>query len=263
MTRIDCREISDEAVDQSEAVRRAYDSIVKNGYVVLDHVIDAQKAAALNDEFCTRYHNYFQNSELPDTMKVGNKRYLMTLELSGGFADVEVYANRFIVAVAQLALGGDAVLESFGAVVSLPGAKQQHIHRDGPLLFDAGISPILPCHALTVAMPLIDMNENHGCTAIWSGSHRWKERNEEVPPVAPEIPAGSCALWDFRLYHGGTPNQSDRVRPLVYGTFARRWYQDPNNFPKKGLRRLAYTQEFLDGVPESRRNLFYHVLKPD
>ena len=253
MTRIDCRQIAGDSLAESEQIRLAYDSVVKNGYVVLDHVIDPAKAASLDGEFRARYHNYLQNAELPDTLKVGNKRYLMTVDLAGGFADTAIYANPFVVAVAKLALGEDAILESFGAVVSHAGAKQQHIHRDGPLLFDAGISPILPCHALTLVMPLVDMNETRGSTALWPGSHRWKERNEEVPPIAPDIPAGSCVLWDFRLYHGGTANGSEDIRPIIYATYARRWYQDPNNFSKKALQRLIYSQNFLDGVPEDRR----------
>ena len=261
MTRIDCRQIADTAAP-SEQMRAAYESIVKNGYVVLDHVIDASKAEALNSEFRTRYESYLQDSEQPDTMKVGNKRYLMAVDLSGGFADCEVYANRFVVAVARMALGEDAILESYGAVVSLAGAQQQHIHRDGPVLFDAGISPILPCHALTLAMPLIDMNDMQGTTALWPGSHRWKERNEEVKPIAPDVQAGSCMLWDFRLYHGGTANRSQEHRPMVYATYARRWYQDPSNFSKKGLHRLLYSPQFLAGIPEERRSLFCHVLKP-
>ncbi len=246
----------------SDSVRAAYESIVKNGYVVLDHVIEPDKARALNGEFRERYAAYLQDGEQADTMKVGNKRYLMAVDLSGGFADCEIYANRFVLAVARMALDEDAILESFGAVVSLAGAQQQHIHRDGPLLFDAGISPILPCHALTLAMPLVDMNEMQGSTALWPCSHRWKERNEEVKPIAPDVAAGSCVLWDFRLYHGGTANRSQEPRPMVYATYARRWYQDPNNFSKKGLHRLLYGPQFLAGVPEDRRSLFFHVLKP-
>ncbi len=262
MTRIDCRQIAaDATIAQSEQVRLAYESLIKNGYVVLDHVVDAGTAARLNQEFRARYHNYLQDSELPDTMKVGNKRYLMTLDLSGGFADPAIYANPVIVAIARMALDSNAILESFGAVVSLAGAQQQHIHRDSTLLFDAAIAPILPAHALTLAMPLIDMNEHHGTTALWPRSHRWKERDESVPPIAPDVPAGSCILWDFRLFHGGTANRSDQHRPMIYGTFARRWYQDPGNFTKKGLQRLSYPQDFLDGVPEDRRSLFYHVFR--
>jgi ectoine hydroxylase-related dioxygenase (phytanoyl-CoA dioxygenase family) len=260
MTRIDCREIGDD-VQKSEQVRLACESIVKNGYVVLDHVISPQKAAALNAEFRAHYDNYMiAEGELPDTLKVGNKRYLLTIELAGGFADRDIWANPVVVAVVQQVLGIEVILESFGAVVSQPGARQQHIHRDGPLLFDAAIAPILPCHALTFALPMIDMNQSHGSTALWPGSHRWKDRNEDIPPIAPDIPMGSCALWDFRLYHGGTPNQSEVHRPMVYATYARRWYQDPRNFNKKTIKRLIYSPQFLEGVPEEARGLLYHQM---
>lgn len=261
MTRIDCRQIPGDDLAESEHIRRAYNAVVKDGYVVMDHVIPEQKVAALNAEFRARYHNYLQDSELADTLKIGNRRYLMPLDLSGGFADCLVYANPYVCAVAKLALGWDAILESFGAVVSLAGAGQQHIHRDGPLLFDVAIAPILPAHALTLAMPLIDMNDRHGTTALWPASHRWKERNEDVPPIAPDVPAGSCILWDFRLFHGGTENRSEQHRPMIYSTYSRRWYQDPTNFAKKTLPRLSFPQEFLESVPEDRRSLFYHLLK--
>ena len=263
MTRIDCRQISGDALADAAEIRRAYDCVVKEGFVVLEHIVAKDKIAALNLEFRARYGNYFEDRELADTLKIGNKRYMTSVGLQGGFADCEIYANPYVGAVARLALGSDAVLESFGAVVSLAGAKRQHIHRDGPLLFDASISPILPAHALTVAMPLIDMNEHHGTTALWPGSHRWKERNEEVSPIIPEIPTGSCVLWDFRLFHGGTENRSDQHRPMIYSTYSRRWYQDPANFSKKALPRLTYDEAFLRSVPEDRRSFFYHVMKAD
>jgi ectoine hydroxylase-related dioxygenase (phytanoyl-CoA dioxygenase family) len=261
MTRIDCRQISGDDSAESEQIRLAYDAVVKDGYVVLDHVVPQQKIAALDGEFRARYHNYLQDSELADTLKIGHRRYMMPLNLSGGFADCLVYANPFVSAVAKLTLGWNAILESFGAVVSLAGAQRQHIHRDGPFLFDAAIAPMLPAHALTFAMPLIDMNDSHGTTALWPASHRWKDRNEDVPPVVPDVPAGSCILWDFRLFHGGTENRSEQHRPMIYGTYSRRWYQDPTNFSKKALPRLSFPEEFLESVPADRRSLFYHLLK--
>ena len=261
MTRIDCRQISVDDLAESAQIRLAHDAVVKDGYVVMDHVVPEQKIAALNAEFRARYHNYLQDSELADTLKIGHRRSMTPLDLSGGFADCLIYANPYVSAVAKLALGWDAVLESFGAVVALAGAQQQHIHRDGPLLFDTIISPILPAYALTLAMPLIDMNDSHGTTALWPASHRWRERNEEVPPIAPDVPAGSCILWDFRLFHGGTENRSEQHRPMIYSTYSRRWYQDPTNFHKKALPRLSLTQDFLESVPADRRSLFYHLLK--
>ena len=264
MTRIDCRDLCDKGpagkdLNDAPAIKDAYDTLVKEGYVVLDNVVDPHRIERLNAEFTARYHNYFQNAELADTIKVGNMRYMIPVEFSGGFADPQIYANPAVVAVARMALDTNLVLESYGAVISLAGSQQQHIHRDGLPLFDSAISPMLPAHALTFVMPLIDMNEEHGTTALWPTSHRWKVRNESVPPIAPDVPAGSCLMWDFRLFHGGTPNRSARHRPILYSTYARRWYQDPSNFEKTTQRRLIYDQHFLGSVPEACRDLFSHL----
>lgn len=265
MTRIDFRGLmtahqAGTDLTEIEPIRAAFESLTKDGYAVLDHVVAPDKIAVLRREFESRYRRYFQDNELEDTLEVGNRRYMVPVELAGPFADPDIYANAAVVAVARHALDITAVLESFGAVISLSDAKQQHIHRDGPVLFDSAISAMLPAHALTFVLPLIDMNEEHGTTALWPGSHRWRKRDESVPPIAPEVPAGSCLMWDFRLYHGGTPNRSTAPRPILYSTYARRWYQDPRNFEKPTQRRLVYDQAFVRSVPEPHRPLFDHLL---
>jgi ectoine hydroxylase-related dioxygenase (phytanoyl-CoA dioxygenase family) len=66
-------------------------------------------------------------------------------------------------------------------------------------------------------------------------------------------------LWDYRTFHSGTPNRSDQVRPMVYATYARRWYQDPVNFRKETLQRLVFEPDFLTDLPDDLRPLFAHA----
>ena len=139
MMRFDCRGLSTEDLAKSEQVQQAYNCLVKNGYAILDHVLPEDKVRDMNLEFNRRYTKYLQNQELEDTRKVGNRRFMVPIDLSGAFGDPLVYAHPFVVAVVRKALDLDAILESFGAVISLPGARAQHIHRDGRLLFDAAI----------------------------------------------------------------------------------------------------------------------------
>ena len=262
MTRIDCRQISGDDLAGSEQIRLAFDSLTKNGFAILDHVLPEDRVRTLGAEFAASYDRYMHDSEFDDTLKVGNKRYMIPVALAGGFGDPQVYANPFVVAVARYALEQDVILESFGAVVSLAGSRQQHIHRDGRLLFDSAISTMLPAHALTFVLPLVEMNDTNGTTAVWPGSHRWKVRNEEVPPVPLQVPVGSCVLWDYRLYHGGTSNSSEAPRPILYGTYARHWFRDSRNFEKAEQRHLAYGDGFLATVPDDRRSLFAHLIVP-
>ena len=45
------------------------------------------------------------------------------------------------------------------------------------------------------------MNEVHGTTALWLGSHRDQKSiaYDEEEGIEPVVREGSCMLWDFRL----------------------------------------------------------------
>ncbi|MDP1964381.1 MAG: phytanoyl-CoA dioxygenase family protein, partial [Reyranella sp.] len=99
----------------------------------------------------------------------------------------------------------------------------------------------------------------YGTTALFPRSHRWKGFDDKTSPQAPVVPIGSCIIWDFRRYHRGLPNRSDQPRPLLYATYARRWYQDPHNFSKATQRRLSFDPVFFERLSDDRRRLFSHV----
>jgi hypothetical protein len=259
MIRIDCQGLSGDGLSGSEQVRQAYDCLVRNGYAILDRLLPEATMKALQGAFADVAGRLLNEPLQGEALEVGDRRNLFALPFTGAFADPLVWANPVIVALARLALADEAVLESYGVVVSLPGAERQHFHRDGPALFDSAISPVLPAHALTVAYPLVEMNETSGTTALWPGSHRWKKADKDAPSFAPVVPPGSAMLWDFRTYHSGTANNSAQPRPLITATFARRWYQDPVNFERGGRRRLALDEAFLAGVPARSRSLFAHL----
>ena len=258
MIRIDCRNVSGEPA-KSEQVRLAHDCLVRNGYAILDHVFPEDKIRALNLEFNEHYARFREDREFEDTVEVGAGRFLVSIDLAGGFGDPFIYANPLVVALVRETLEPDAILEAYGAIVSLPGAVDQEIHRDSPLLFSNEIAPLLPAHALNFGVPLIEMNELHGTTALYPRSHRWKGYDKQPQPELPVVPIGSCILWDFRLFHGGTSNRSNMPRPLLYSTFARRWYQDPVNFSKATQRRLTFEPAFFQNLSDDRRQLFSHI----
>lgn len=259
MIRIDCRGVSTDDLANATEIRAAHDCFIRHGYAILDNVVSEERTRELLAEFNERYAQYLHDQEAADSLAVGARRFMFPLRFSGGFGDPLVYANPFVVALVRAVLDPDAILEAFGAIVSLSGSEVQHIHRDGPHLFSSEISTLLPAHALTFALPLVAMNDVHGTTALWPGSHRWKALNEGILPEHPTIEPGSCMLWDFRLFHSGTENRSERPRPMVYATYARRWYQDPVNFKKEALQRLVFDPGFLQSVPEDMRPLFAHV----
>lgn len=259
MIRIDCRGVSTDGLADSEEIHAARDCFTRHGYVILDRIVPEARVNALHAEFNERYAHFLQDRETEESLEVGQRRFMVPVHFSGGFGDPLIFANPYVVALVRQLLGHNAILEAYGAINSLSGAEAQHVHRDGTMLFGTDLAPLLPAHALTFALPLIEMNELHGTTAIWPDSHRWKEENSQVPPEIPVIPVGSCLLWDFRLLHSGTVNRSDRHRPMVYATYARHWYRDALNFQKNTQKRLVFTPDFFDSIPEDTRVLLSHA----
>ena len=72
--------------------------------------------------------------------------------------------------------------------------------------------------------PLVDVSEANGSTELVPESHR--SDMEPLPSVVMDLPAGSALLFDYRLYHRAIPNRSQEVRPILYATVARDWFED-------------------------------------
>lgn len=258
MIRIDFSGVPTEGLAQSKEIEAAFNGFTREGYVILDNILPQETVRALHAEFLERYKDQIRNQETADSQEVGAGRFMIPLHFSGGLGAAQVFANPYVIALVREILDEAAIIDAFGAILSLSGAEKQHIHHDGPILFHSEISRLLPAYAMTFALPLVEMNEISGTTALWPGSHR-RGNHEGAEPETPTIPLGCGVMWDFRTYHGGMANRSDRLRPMVYATYARNWYRDPVNFQKKTLQRLVFEPDFLGRVPKDLRRLFAHV----
>jgi hypothetical protein len=200
-------------------------------------------------------------------------RYAAVLPFEGPFLDRKFYANPLLAGMIASLLGADHCIGSLEAVVSEPLSGRQHQHIDGPIRFDRVIGgarrryrgdlSALPPFAVTLCVPLCDVDEENGPTAIWAGSHRAALRAR--PPgeraIAREFREehmvgefGRSFLFDFRSFHGGLPNYSREPRPLLMFVFTRSWYRDPNLadvFPS-----VVIAKRDLARVPEAQRRLF-------
>jgi hypothetical protein len=212
----------------------------EQGCVLLRGLFAPDRIDALHREFRTQYgvHDAPAMAALAardgpnPILEVGPARYEITLRLQGAFADPDLFANPALLSLAMSLLGGDLRLSGMTAVVSYPGAPEQHVHRDHPLLFEAGIGSNLPVYALNAAVPLIDIDLETGPTGVWLGSHRWPAETQ-MPGIdsVTQIPLlrGDCLLLDYRVLHTGLPNRGAAVRPILYMVYARSWFYDEIN----------------------------------
>lgn len=200
-------------------------------------------------------------------------RYAAILPFQGPFLEPAFYANPALHAMLGALLGPDYCIGSLEAVISRPGSSRQHQHVDGPMRFDRVVGgrkrpypkdlADLPPYAVTLCVPLCDLGDLNGPTAIWKGSHKAALRPR--PPGASEVARrfreehmsgafGQAFFFDFRVFHGGLPNFSPEPRPLLMFVFTRSWYRDPNMnevFPS-----VVIAPRDLARVPERHRHLF-------
>jgi hypothetical protein len=124
-------------------------------------------------------------------------------------------------------LGPEFKLSSLNARSADPNSDEgQPLHVDMAALPDA--RGYWVCNTIWL---LDDFTPSNGATRLVPGSHRWGTRPKDVlaDPMAPhpqEIlltgPAGSIAIMNSHLWHGGTANRTGRPRLAMHAFYCRR-----------------------------------------
>jgi hypothetical protein len=193
---------------------------------------------------------------LGNGVMVSHRRYIVPIPFKEPFNHPELYANCILLSLMREFLGPHYILNTIGSVVSLPGSTDQHIHADYYPLFEenTAFTGMHPSFAITVGVPLVDIDPINGPTKIWSGSHRTYPIDQKMDSYAKHLlfgPMGSCYFWDYRTFHAGGSNHSGQLRPLLYLGYTRRWFRDSLN-PD----RLKIEKEEFEKIPHEIRTLF-------
>eukprot|EP00439_Symbiodinium_sp_Y106_P083890 s171_g24.t1 len=214
-------------------VSRALESFQINGFVVLDNALsklqleDLRKACSniMDQIFASDPEGSFGGGagKLPHRYSLGDSSRTKSnfhLQAYASLVDLET-TTPLLMAI----FGSHEYLAAgCGGDVALAGAiEYQALHPDaiwGMLEKHAADYDMPP--AVTVNFVLEDLTAINGPMRVVPGSHRWRHR----PPTLREEPdwmmlntlcpikAGAAIFRDNRLWHGGTPNLSDRMRAL-------------------------------------------------
>ena len=132
---------------------------------------------------------------------------------------------RVLAAVAHV-LGGDLKLSSLNSRAALPGEGLQALHLDGGQPPAPGVYEV--CNSIWL---LDDFTPANGPTRLVPGTHRAGTGPGDVmpDPSAPHpdevlllAPAGTVAVFNSHVWHGGTCNGSDSPRRALHSFFTRR-----------------------------------------
>ncbi len=211
------------------------------GALQIDNALPVAMVERLQEAFMRRYSPYFRADNHPDALRLGDKRYMLTVDIDELFGDPGLIGSPMVLPIVRRVLGDDCVLGAFTAVISLPGSRDQRLHKDHPALFpDTPWHFTLPAFAAQLIVPLVPLNEFSGSTRFYKGTHRVPtEKAEEMGAQDPVVPLGSCLLNDFRCAHRGLGNRSQAVRPILTLIFNRPWFRDSANYGKQPPLRLS------------------------
>lgn len=231
-------------------------TFAKQGYLAIDRLFDPLLIDAIRDEYQTQYGR-FDPKDLPPHLAVGDLRVQVPIELKGPLLDPMLSAHPLLLHMVEAIVGKDPLIDSLTCVTAFPGASEQKLHRDHPALFPAEEDPE-PCFALSVAVPLIDLTPETGSTLVFPGTHLKKDgpnaRDRPGESKTSHLARGGCYFMDYRLWHQGAANHSDKPRPVLYIIYSRPWFTDLVNFRRH--ERLKLAKDDLIAMPASQRALF-------
>jgi len=234
----------------------------KHGVLLMKEVFDPALLTRCHDTFVERYQSYLSDVRHKDALRIGDKRFQITLDMEPPYNSPELYGNGLIVPLMRRLVGQECILGCFVSVMSLPGSENQRLHKDHKDLFhDDPDGKTVPSFAVTVMVPLVDLDEQVGTTRIVKGSHRLTTReSRNLPMQTPIVKLGDCYLMDYRVSHHGQANRSNTPRPIVSMLYQRPWFRDYMNFRKQPPMRLE--REAYDAIPESLQPLFRWTTEP-
>ncbi|MGH6871443.1 MAG: phytanoyl-CoA dioxygenase family protein [Rhizomicrobium sp.] len=244
------------------------DALRRNGCLVLRGAVPLSTIDAMRAEFDSQcgvlgLSGLAARAAQPPprpVLNVGDKRFEIAPRMIGALASSTVLASPLIHRFLTGILSTTMRLSGFTFVVSYPGATAQHVHRDHAHLFtEPGAGTQLPCYAVNVAIPLVDVDSETGPTGVWPGSHRASDGTQPLLNTVTTIPLarGDCLLLDYRTLHVGLPNRSQTVRPIAYLVYARTWFFDELNHTTRTP--LDMTIEDYRALPDSIRPLLMRV----
>ena len=181
-----------------------------HGFLKIENLFPGEFIQSLAESLLEKLEYNEEEMTLGGGAMVSNRRYIVPISLKRPFNHPDLYANPLLLLLMKEFLGPNFILSSIGSVVSLPGATDQHIHADYYPLFEENpeLTGTHPPFAITVGIPLVDIDVVNGPTKIWSGSHRTLPIEDKMMSYARHLlfgPMGSCYFWDYRTFHAGDP----------------------------------------------------------
>ncbi len=227
-------------------------SLDQNGFLILPGALDTATVHALRARFDDLVASEGEQAGIEVSQEVGSDRLANLVEKDSLFDYCWTYPPQ-LSAVMRVFAGHDFKLHSVNGRSAHPGHGMQALHTDWHEPVEPGDYQV--CNSIWM---LDAFTEENGATRVVPGSHGWRR----VPKEAMTDPrdhhphevlllgeAGTCAIFNSHVWHGGTANQSDGPRRALHGAFVRREHKQQTvqreHLSPATIDRLTTAQRFL------------------
>lgn len=247
-----------------ETIELAVQLIKVNGYVLFEEVLPRAQVDELYDKIGRLLDGFMDKNhfDVNEGFHDGTNHIGLHLPFEQPFCNENIIAHPFVTDVIDQILGSDCLLTYFASNTSMPGGtKAQHVHADMGARFGDRCTVNLPITHLVVNYPLVDVTEQNGPMEVWPGGTHLHPDNwysskvldksrlaEHMLSFKATMPAGSIMIRDDRMWHRGTPNQSDHPRPNIALI-----YTAAENGPQQGS--IQIPQETYNGFSDKTKQL--------
>lgn len=231
---------------------RARRQLDEEGYVLLEGAMGAPLLAALRARILELYEE--EGDRAGHEFKTEAQAHRLANLVDKGEVFRTAILHPLVLEGVRHVLGPQIKLSSLNARSADPHSDAgQPLHVDMGALPDA--SGFWVCNTIWL---LDDFTPENGATRLVPGSHRWNARPQDVlaDPLAPhpqEVlltgPAGSIAVMNAHLWHGGTANRSSAPRLAMHAFYCRR------DKPQQQFQKRLIRPEVQAGLSPELRDL--------
>ena len=231
--------------EEREAVAADIQNLRRDGYLILEGLLNADKVAEIGAEMDTIHAA--TPLGITDFEGFRTKRIYNFMKKTRT-AD-ELCAHPRVIAIIEGYLQGQIQLSSATGITLLPGETSQGLHRDDSVYPLPRPRPPLMVGTLWAIDAYTGEN---GGTELLPGSHiSTEEQVTATLPINIVMPAGSVLLFDGGMWHGGGANTSDHQRRALSLSYCCAWLRQQENaylsIPLETVRALSRPLQCLLG----------------
>ncbi|MSO79376.1 MAG: phytanoyl-CoA dioxygenase [Acidimicrobiia bacterium] len=211
----------------TEALQGHLDAVARDGYTILEGVIDPAFIDSLNDDLA-RLERVYEVVPSDNSFEGARTVRIYNLLAFGPLYEA-IPVHDHVLPVVEGVLDPGCLVSSLSSISIDPGETAQPIHADDQLI------PLDKPHAPTVCnsmWALTDYTEANGATRIIPGTHLADASPDYGAPydsIPAEMSKGSVLVWHGSLWHGGGANTTDERRVGVAMNYCAGWIRQQEN----------------------------------